>query len=388
MSHALRRAMLPGLLLAAPLTAAGAQSITGNTEWRVGVVYEAWHFNNGTLENLDRATQTSIPIIGVARFGATTVDLYTSYAQSTARYRDGTETHLDGLSDVKLRGAYRLPGEHWMLTAGVTLPTGKTRLSESELDAVRVFGAPSLRFQTQSLGNGFGGLGGVVYTTHLGSWSWGFAASYELRGSFEPVEAASLGFATLDLKPSNALRFSIGTDGIVGQTAMSLNVSSTMYGTDELNRSLTGVGTATDRINLGPAVSGEWRWRVPAPGFREITLFAYDRYRSSYTRGGDRRTVAGTSGNEFEGGANGTITISPTLGVVTALSGRYHSGLAVDNLVSTSAIVTGGGRLGLAYNAVGLIFQPSVGGELGRMDTGGRTLSVNKLLLSMSVGAR
>ncbi len=382
------RALLSAALLTTPLAGTAAQSLTGNTEWRVGVLYEAWHFGSGTLENLDRATQTSIPIIGVARFGPATVDLYTAYAKSTVHFRDGSQTHLDGLTDVKLRGTWRLPGENWLLTAGVTVPTGKTKLTEAELNAVRVLGAPSLRFQTPALGNGFGGLGGVVYTTHLAGWSWGFAASYEFRGTFEPVEAASLGFTTLDLKPSNTLRFSVGTDGIVGQTAMSFNVSSTMYGTDKLNRSITGVGSATDRINLGPAVTGEWRWRVPAPGFREVTLFAYDRYRSSYTRGSDAHRVAGTSGNEFEGGASGAITMSPALVMVTGLSGRYHSGLAVDNLVSTSAIVTGGGRVGLAYTAAGLVFQPAVGGEIGRMNTGGHTLSVNKLLLSMSVGAR
>ncbi|MEP6689770.1 MAG: hypothetical protein ABJD07_01370 [Gemmatimonadaceae bacterium] len=384
-----RQLLAFGLLLGgAPVSTGSAQSAIGMREARGGVVFETWHLGPGTLEQIDRVQQTSIPVAAGVRFGALNVDLYGAYAQAMVRYRNGTEVKLDGLTDVKLRGTFRLPGDNWMLTAGVTVPTGKTKLSEQELDAVRVLGAPALRFQTPAYGTGAGGLAGIVYSTRVGSWGWGFGASFEKRGSFEPVEAAALGYSALDLSPSSSVRLTAGTDGIVGQTAMSVNVSSTLYGTDKLYRAVAGVGSVTEKINLGPAFSAEWRWRVPAAAFNEITVFAYDRYRTKYKRGEPQSTVPGTSSNELEGGAFGSIPITPSLGVVMGLNGRYHSGLSVDNLISTAAIASGGGRIGLSYAVGDVMLQPALGGEIGSMNTGGHSLSVNKLLLSFSIGTR
>jgi len=132
--------------------------------------------------------------------------------------------------------------------------------------------------------------------------------------------------------------------------------------------------------------TGEWQLRAAAGAFREVTVFAFDRYRMPYSRGG--RHVAGTDGNELELGAGGRIPLGARTAFVAGLRGRWHTGLSIDTSLPTAGIVSGGGDVGLSWLAGPFELHPAVGGEIGRLDTGPNTISVNKVEASFTISAR
>jgi len=316
------------------------------------------------------------------------VDVYTAWMHGDVTLRaPGAPSHtLDGLTDTYVRGAMRLAGDALLATVGVNVPTGTTTLDPEQLGVLEVLGTPALRYQTPVLGTGWGGTTGLVYTRRAGTWSWGLGASYEYRGQYSPAQAQALGLGpgTFDLRPGQAIRVSLGTDGLVGQRAMSMSVASTFYTQDRVG--LSAGGTPPQPITLGPMFTGEWQLRAGGGAFRELSVFAFDRYRMQYSRGGAR--VAGTDGNELDLGATGTVPLGPRTAFVAGLTGRWHTGLSVDASLPTAGIVAGGADVGVTWQTGPLELHPALGGELGRLDTGPSTLSVAKLQLSFTISAR
>jgi hypothetical protein len=74
--------------------------------------------------------------------------------------------------------------------------------------------------------------------------------------------------------------------------------------------------------------------------------------------------------------------------LVAGVRGRWHTGLSVDTSLPTAGIVSGGGDIGLSWLAGPFALHPAIGGELGRLDTGPSTISVNKLEASFTISAR
>lgn len=386
------RAALALVSLAAAAPLAAQEPLEGRVGWQLSPSFEQWSFGCCTdptsAASVKRATQFSVPVVAVVPIGRrATLDAYVGWMRGEVTLRDaaGTTLRLSGLTDTKLRASVRLGNDALLATFGVNVPTGKTSLDGEELSVLRVLGAPALRLQTPSLGTGWGGTTGLVYATRLAGWSWGVGASYEYRGRYAPAQAEALGLGAgdIDLHPGQAIRVSVGTDGLVGSSAMALSLASTFYTSDHL---AVDAGAAPAAVTLGPMLTGEWQWRMTSPIFRELSVFAFDRYRTKYSRGG--RTVDGTSGNELELGARGLAPLSPRLSLVTALTGRHHTGLSVDNTLATAAIVAGGLDVGLAWDTGPITLRPTIGAEIGRMDTGGETLTTHKLEAFFTITAR
>jgi len=396
MSAVLRRAWVTAAVLAFALTvpAARAQAPLGGI-WgaQTGATFEQWHFAcctdaTNTATSIKSASEWTVPITAYVPVGPVALDVYTAYMHGTVTLRGAgapTQT-LDGFTDTYVRGAIRLAGDALLATVGVNVPTGRTTLNTEQLGVLEVLGTPALRYQTPVLGTGWGGTTGLVYTMRAGTWSWGFGASYEYRGQYSPAQAQALGLGSgdFDLRPGQAIRLSVGTDGLVGQSAMSASLASTFYTQDRV--ALTAGGTPPEPITLGPMVTGEWQLRAAAGPFRELTVFAFDRYRTKYSRGGAR--VDGTDGNELDLGATGSIPLGARTAFVAGLRGRWHTGLSVDTSLPTAGIVTGGADVGFTWQTGPLELHPAVGGELGRLDTGPSTISVNKLEASFTISAR
>lgn len=392
----LRRAGLPAAALALALAApaAAAQAPLGGV-WGVqtGTTFEQWRFacctdaTNGAA-SVKTASEWTVPITAYVPVGPVALDVYTAWMHGTVTLRGAgaPSQSLDGFTDTYVRGAVRLAGDALLATVGVNVPTGRTTLNAAQLGVVEVLGTPALRYQTPVLGTGWGGTTGLVYTMRAGTWSWGFGASYEYRGQYSPAQAQALGLGTgnVDLRPGQAVRLSVGTDGLVGQSAMSMSLASTFYTQDRVGLSAGGAPPAP--ITLGPMFTGEWQLRAAAGTFRELTVFAFDRYRLQYSRGGAH--VHGTDGNELELGATGSIPLGVRTAFVAGLRGRWHTGLSVDTSLPTAGIVSGGADIGLTWQTGPLELHPALGGELGRLDTGPSTISVNKLEASFTISAR
>lgn len=385
--HAAWFSLAIGLALCPEATAQGR--LVGYRASTVGFMYESWSFSDGIVQPtrsgnqealVDHASQFSIPLSVRVPLGERwTIDLSSAYSSGrvvltgTDPELNTSEYRLSGITDTRLRATGRLtPGIS--VTLGLNVPTGKTSLDAEEFSAFRVLAAPALGFQVARLGSGFSGTAGVVLSRQLGeAWAGALGLSYEMRGSYEPgVLIAAL--SSPDYSPGDALRISLGLDGLVGENGMTLGLSADFYPNDDrISDPALGGGFLTTK--LGPVFTADWQFRLGLNGFREFTLYAVDRYRTKYRTGtsdiGDE-PVNESSGNYLDAGIRSIISAGAATGVLAAANFRHQTGLGADNTLATAGIVSGALTLGLVRDlGGGYSVQPFLRGQAGRVNSAG-----------------
>lgn len=373
------------------IQAVGQGRLVGYRSSTVGVMYENWSFSDPlpqptrTGDNIvlvDHASQFSFPLSVRVPVGENwTIDLSSAYTTgrvvlaNTDPELNTSEYTLSGVTDTRLRATGRLtPG--LSLTLGINVPTGKTSLDEEEFSAFRVLAAPPLSFQIARLGNGFSGTAGVVLSRPLGEgWAGALGVSYELRGTYDPgVLIAAL--SSSDYSPGDALRVSLGLDGLLGQNGMTLGLSADFYpNQDRITDPALGNDFLTTQ--LGPVITADWQLRLGLGGFRELTLYAVDRYRTKYRTGssviGDA-TVDQSSGNYLDAGVRSVISAGAATGILASANFRHQTGLEADNTIATAGIVSGALTLGVVRDlGGGYSLQPFVRGQVGEIKSAGQS---------------
>jgi len=387
--------MLLAVFVTTPLVAQGR--LVGARISTIGPVYEMWRFGNGGVEQptpdgatvvrVTEASQWSLPIAVAVPIGERWLaDLTGAYASGVVTLAPQTsatgpsEYTLNGVTDLRLRVSGRLAGNATsgglLLTLAVTAPTGKTELNPNEVGALQVLASPALGFQVPTLGAGAGATAGLVGARQLGAWSLALGLSYELRRLYEPG-AATAGVPLPELDPSDALHISMGVDGLVGgHHAMTVALSTDLFTEDHLRAPATSgstsasVGTTEVATRLGPMVTLDWQLQIAPPAaFRELTLYAVDRYRGAYSRSGE--TVAGSSGNYLDLGARGVLRAGSKTGVLLWLSGRHQTGLDSDRTLTTAAVRSAAFTVGLVRQlGAGLTAQPFARVQGGTIESG------------------
>jgi hypothetical protein len=397
-------------LVALFLTAQGAMGQSRLVDVRsasLGVMYESWSFSDGVPQPtqrdagdvvVERASQVSFPLIATVPISESwTVDLATAYSSGGVSLRDPDPElaidrySLSGFTDARLRATGRI-SDAVTLTFGLNAPTGETSLTAEEYDAFRVLAAPALSFQVARLGNGLSGTAGVVVSRALGGmWAGALGASYELRGSYEPGTLIAA-LSNVDYSPSDALRFSLALDGPVGQHGMTLGLSADFYpNQDRIAAPDLGEGRALT-TQLGPVLTLDWQLRLAAPRFRELTLYAVDRYRTKYgigTAGGPTVADDQSGGNYFDAGIRGVMASGPATGILAALNFRHQTGLDTDETIATAGMVSGALTLGILRSfGGGYTIHPYVRGQIGSIKVSDNSISATGLAGGVTVSRR
>jgi hypothetical protein len=360
-------------------------------------MYERWSFADGVYQPatsgadsvlIESASQFSVPVAVTLPFGTRwSVDLSTAYASGRVRLGNGGEYALSGITDTRVRVTGRLT-DALILTLGANLPTGHTDLDSDEFNALRILAAPALSFQVPTIGSGFSGTGGMVIAKEVGGWALAFGTSYEVRGGYSPGAVAA-GIFVDDFNPSDAFRLSLGADRLLGPHGMTLGISADIFASDRLTTAPSGVNAAPQELatRLGPILTFDWQLRIASRGFRELTLYAIDRYRTTYKR--DDVTVDGSSGNYLDAGVRSVHSISRSGALLTAVNLRHQTGLKVDNALSTAAMASGALTVGWIQQ-VGRLYtlQPFVRGQVGRLKSGEQSTSVTGLAAGMTFGVK
>jgi hypothetical protein len=381
--------------------------LVGYRSSSLGAVYEHWSFTDGISQPtrtgdeivlIDHASQLSIPVAVRVPLGENwTIDVSSAY--STGRVvlsspdpeLNTTEYRLNGITDVRLRAIGRLTPSI-SLTVGLTAPTGKTSLGAEEVSALRVLAAPPLGLQIPRLGNGFSVTGGVVLSRQLGeSWAGALGVSYEARGTYDPG-ALIASLSNPEISPSDALRVSLGLDGLVGQNGMTLGLSADFYpNQDQIVDPALPAGTSLT-TQLGPVLTADWQFRLGTSGFRELTLYAVDRYRTKYRSGSSvigTEPVAESSGNYLDAGIRSVIALGEATGILAAGNFRHQTGLRSDNTLATAGMVSGTLTLGLLRDlGSGYTVQPFMRGQVGRINSAGQSSSAIGYGGGVTVGLR
>jgi hypothetical protein len=387
--------------------AASAQGrLVGYRSSTMNAMYESWSFSDGIAQPttsgagevlIDHASQFSIPLAVRVPLGENwTFDLSSAYSTGrvvltgTDPELNTSEYRLSGITDTRLRATGRLTPSI-SLTLGLNVPTGKTSLDAEEFSAFRVLAAPPLSFQIARLGNGFSGTAGVVLSRQLGeAWAGALGVSYQMRGSYDPgVLIAAL--SSPDYSPGDALRISLGLDGLLGENGMTFGLSADLYPNDDRISSTT-LGSDFLTTQLGPVLTLDWQFRMARSGFRELTLYAVDRYRTNYRIGssvtGDE-SVDQSSGNYLDAGVRSIISAGVGTGVLAVVNFRHQTGLEVDNTMATAGMVSGALTLGVVRDlGRNYSVQPFVRGQVGRISSAGESSTGAGLGVGVTLGLR
>lgn len=324
--------------------------------------------------------QFSVPVSLALPIGtAWTVDVQSafSYARLTFDPKLGssgprTTSTLYGPTDVRVRATGRLFNDAITFTAGGNVPTGKTELTNSNLTVLRAIAAPALGLGTPPVGAGPSGTVGLVAAKQVLGWAVAIGGSYELRGTYQPIAAIAAGSPSVDFQPGNVVRGSLGLDRLIGGHRVSLTGAVDVFADDELRNPAAGTAAAPlATVTLGPIFTTDVQIQFAVPRVREFVLWGSNRYRTRYER--DGREVAGTSGNYFDGGLRTSIPLSGSTDLLFTGDGRMHSGLAINQGLATSGVISGGGTLGLVHRAGTFTIQPYLraqGGQLRPRITG------------------
>jgi hypothetical protein len=367
--------------LAAP--AAAQEKLAGFRTTVISPVYESWSFADDLFQPLasgdsvrvKRASQWSVPVMVFIPLGrGLSLDVAAAYASGEVELdgrdaaRVGADHYsLNGLTDAKIRLTGRLAGDNVLFTLGFNAPSGKVELDERELDALRVLAAPALNFQIPTLGTGSGGTAGLVFATAVANWAWALGASYEIRNKYAPATVVSAGgLSAPDFNPSDAIHVSLGSDGLLGAHGMTFGLSADFFTEDKV---IEDASVSASTTQLGPIYTAEWQLRIASRSFRELTIYAIDRYRSKYKR--DGATVPQSDGNYADAGVRSIIALGGRTGILAAANVRHHTGLQSDNTLGTAALASGGLTLGVSRDlGSGYLLQPFVRGQVGRVKTG------------------
>jgi hypothetical protein len=350
------------------LRAAGA-GVTAEAIWFGGEGVPQANVVGADSLRLTRVSQLSVPITAVTPLGGSwTLDATTVYASGSVRAANGRTATLAGLSDVRLRATGRLFNESLLLTAGANAPTGRTKLDAEQLTALRVIAAPALAMLAPPVGQGPSGTFGMLLARQAGAWALAGGLSYEVRGRFAPVSALVAGAPSIDFRPGNVIRGSLGADRLVGRHRVSAAFSADVFAQDRLRAggAPAGVTNATlAEVRLGPVFTSDLQVQLAAPRLRELVVWGTNRWRARFER--DGLTVPGSSGNYLDGGVRASLPLGTGTDLIAAGDARFHTGLDLDDALTTAGVTAGGLTLGLSRRAGVLTVQPFVRGQLGQL---------------------
>lgn len=357
-------------LIGTGVVAAGA---TADVITFSGLGYQQPGVAGGDSIRLKSIQQFSVPVSVAVPLGTQwTVDLQSafSYARLTYEPKLGaagsrTQSTLYGPTDVRIRATGRLLNDALTVTAGGNLPTGQTELTGSNLTVLRAIASPALGLGTPPVGAGPSGTLGVVLAQEILGWAVAVGGSYEMRGTYQPVAAITAGSPSTDFQPGNVIRGSLGLDRLVGHHRISLTGAVDIFSDDELRTPGSGSAAPLATVTLGPIFTTDVQLQFAVPRVRELVLWGSNRYRTRYERDGVE--VEGTSGNYFDGGLRTSIPISHATDLLVTADGRMHSGLAINQGLATSGVVSAGGTLGLVHRTGNFTIQPylrATGGSL------------------------
>ena len=171
-----------------------------------------------------------------------TIDIGTSYARSHVEqttFGNKTTSDIAGLTDTQIRANYVLGHDFIVLTAGINLPTGQSRVKADQVVAAGLIGSDFLGFPISNMGTGFG-TGGIALARPLGEWSLGIGVSVRRSSQYEPFDVG--GGPALHYQPGNEYRARVGVDRPVGTGRATLGVTYSAFGNDQLAGSVYNTG--------------------------------------------------------------------------------------------------------------------------------------------------
>jgi hypothetical protein len=300
--------------------------------------------------------ELSVPLFVLVPLSrALTVDLGTSYARAHVEQTTSGKTEtsdIAGLTDTQVRATYIIGDDFVVLTGGVNLPTGQSRVTPEQQPAAGLIGSDFLAFPISSMGAGFGGTGGVAIAHPFGGWNVGGGFSIRRTAQYDPFDTG--GGPSLHYQPGNEYRARLGADRTIGSARAMVGFSYSTFGNDDLAGSIYNTGNRyLSQLSFDDAAG---------PG--RITIAAWNLFR-------DAGTMLDSIAIGRENIANAALSYDVPAGN-TLLEPNIEGRVWSQSQAATSLLATVGVRAQLSVG--GLTILPGVGLTTGRVasqDAGG-----------------
>jgi hypothetical protein len=249
------------VLAGAPLSAQGPE----NTSVLTAPTFTSLTFGSGPGKRT--VSQLALPVVVILPFGEkVSVDVSTAFANSRVSTDDSTTSEISGLTDTQIRANFRVGAENLLFTVGLNLPTGQYSVPEAQQEAAGQIGNDFLYYPISSMGNGLAMTGGIAYARPMGDWNVGFGGSARKSTEFAAFEVASSDFR---FTPADEYRVTFNADRPVGDGALSVGLTYSMFGEDMAD---------TTTYSTGDRVIATAGWNFPVKG-ADVFLSAWNLYR-------------------------------------------------------------------------------------------------------------
>ncbi|MCK4460590.1 MAG: hypothetical protein KAW46_02240 [candidate division Zixibacteria bacterium] len=193
-----------------------------------GFVYSSWSLEDSAQKT--DITQISFPLrLFLPLQDNLEADVYVA-TSSNSMDQGENDYSLSGLGDLRVQVNRSFSDDQLLLSVGVNVPTGKTKLNRAdETPVLQMLTQDFLSFSQRRFGEGFGLnilLGGARM---IGVLRCGAGITYRYIGKYDPYEGVE------EYDPGDLISFNAGADWENGPTMVSGNIVVSFYGKDKWN---------------------------------------------------------------------------------------------------------------------------------------------------------
>ncbi len=169
-----------------PMGTADAQMVGGQlSSLTQQFSFTTWKLSGDTTDF--SVSQWYIPILVENDF-APDWKLAVSAGATGSDAKDLDEASISGLTDTRVQASHSMSNDQVLLSAGVSVPTGVTKLSPTERQVLPWMSADFFNFPVKYPGEGFNLFGEAGVAMPAGDWVWGAAGAIHYSGEYEPFD--------------------------------------------------------------------------------------------------------------------------------------------------------------------------------------------------------
>lgn len=247
------------------------------------------------------------------------------------------DASASGLSDARIQVNQSLQDDHVIISGGLNLPIGKTRLDPlEEWPVIPILSQDFLEFPARRLGEGFGFNLLVGGATMWGQSRVGGALAYRFLGEYKPYEGSG------DYNSGDMASLNVGLDLPKDPWQWTLSAAYTIYGADKLD----GVSTFKQSPQLALSGSGTYSSKP-----HSVTGWLSYVIRGKNTFYDSAETVIDESklyGNEFSAGARAEYEFAQAWKFMPSVKMRFIE--ANDFFLGSAKIYSFGGAFGRQFS--------------------------------------
>jgi hypothetical protein len=294
-----------------------------STDFKTGFCYQSW-----STEKYDqKITEMVIPfslIIPVSK--KVTFSITTNTASASL---NTASTDLKGLTDTRIFGSLVTMNDKLLITAGVFLPTGKTKLEKDQGAVASALALYPLYFRIPSFGQGLMANVGAVMAFETKRFIFGGGIGFIYKNGFQPFSNSDAVY-----KPGMELSVNVGGETNGNRNLkITLDVTYTLYGKDSYDNS--------EVFKSGNKLIVDLRTLFKFKGM-DLLLYARERTKGRNDRGvGTLMTEEKNSnGNQLDFGSLVYFPFSDNVGMKLLADLKFYSKNEYEN---NGALIYGGG---------------------------------------------